>query len=155
MKWKLRLWVKSRGLILRVTWSESRSICVVLTNQGRVFKFCQSQWTRFFYKITTLTAAFGLNNCHHCLQSKKCNSKNILSRFSNNTCVKNNLPLQNGFEPPYDLAYSTVKNLIDGTLLTFSYYNMPCSLLRWNWLWSLKKIDPQNDVHRPHREVKV
>ena len=34
--------VKSRGQIFHVTWSESRSVCVVLTNQGRVFKFCRS-----------------------------------------------------------------------------------------------------------------
>ena len=46
--------IKSRGPILRVTWSETRSVCVVLTNQGRVFKFCRSHVTRFFYKITTL-----------------------------------------------------------------------------------------------------
>ena len=43
--------LKSRGPILRVTWPETRSVCVVLTKKGRVFKFCRSLVTRFFIKL--------------------------------------------------------------------------------------------------------
>ena len=43
--------LKSRGPILRVMWSETRSVCVVLSNQGRVFKFCRSHVTLFFIKL--------------------------------------------------------------------------------------------------------
>ena len=44
---KFCFYIKSRGPILHVTWSQSCSVCVVLTNQGRVFKFCRSHTTRF------------------------------------------------------------------------------------------------------------
>ena len=65
--------LKSRGPILRVTWSKTRSVCVVLTNQGRVFKFCRSHVTCFFYKITTLmqetvTLQKAMGNPLYCLR---------------------------------------------------------------------------------------
>ena len=40
--------IKSRGPILRVMWPETCSVCVVLTNQGWVFKFCLSHVAHFF-----------------------------------------------------------------------------------------------------------